>query len=136
VNYEHMTAPCGLPCFDCAVHLADKDPELRARLAKHLGLPPEQVGCPGCREVKGKCPILPMSCSVFPCAEKKGVKFCYECADFPCDALHPYADQALRRPHNLKVFNLCLIKKMGLEAWAQNKAKSVSEVYFKGKFKL
>jgi hypothetical protein len=35
-----------------------------------------------------------------------------------------------------KVFNLCLIKKMGLEKWASEKAKSVRETYYKGKLKL
>jgi hypothetical protein len=39
-------------------------------------------------------------------------------------------------PHNTKVFNLCLIKKMGLESWAETKAKNVKSTYFKGKFKL
>jgi len=39
-------------------------------------------------------------------------------------------------PHNTKVFNLCLIKKMGLEAWAETKAKNVKHTYFKGQFKL
>jgi len=42
---------------------------------------------------------------------------CFECGDFPCDYLHPYADMAQIKPHNLKVFNLCLIKRMGLEKW-------------------
>jgi hypothetical protein len=31
---------------------------------------------------------------------------------------------------------LCLIKKMGVEAWAKHKAKSVKEVYFRGKRRL
>jgi len=48
----------------------------------------------GCRDENGKCAHLPMQCNVYPCAEKKGIKFCYNCSDFPCDHLHPYADQA------------------------------------------
>jgi len=40
----------------------------------------------------------------------------------PCDHLHPYADMGTTKPHDLKVFNLCLIKKMGLESWAKEKA--------------
>lgn len=53
-----------------------------------------------------------------------------------CDHLHPYADLAAQRPHNTKVFNLWLIEKMGLESWAKDKAQSVRDSYFKGKFKL
>jgi hypothetical protein len=31
---------------------------------------------------------------------------------------------------------LCLIKKMGLQSWAQTKAKNVRDTYFNQKFKL
>jgi hypothetical protein len=75
-------------------------------------------------------------CNVYRCIKKKGLQLCCDCDDFPCDHLHPYADQAAVKPHNTKVFNLALIKKMGLEAWAKDKAKSVKETYFKQKFKL
>ena len=136
MDYEKMTAPCGLACFDCVVHLAGEDEELRARVAKQFSMPEEKVNCPGCREVQGKCPVVPMECSVYPCAQEKSVTFCCDCPDFPCDSLHPYADQAGSLPHNTKVFNLCLIKKMGVEAWARHKAKSVKEVYFRGKWRM
>lgn len=39
-------------------------------------------------------------------------------------------------PHNTKVFNLALIRKMGLEKWAQEKAKLVKETYFGGKWNI
>jgi hypothetical protein len=136
MDYEKMTAPCGLACFDCVVHLADEDEGLRALVAKQFGMPEEEVNCPGCREVRGDCPVVPMECSVYPCAQEKGVTFCCDCPDFPCDSLHPYADQAGSLPHNTKVFNLCLIKRMGVEAWAEHKAKSVKEVYFRGKWRM
>lgn len=86
--------------------------------------------------MQGKCPVASAKCTVYPCAEERGVKFCCDCADFPCDSLHPYADQAGSLPHNTKVFNLCLIKKMGVEVWARDKARSVKETYFKGKWKM
>jgi hypothetical protein len=40
---------------------------------------------------------------------------------------HPYADQATARPHNTKLFNLCLIKKIGLDQWAKDKALNVKK---------
>jgi len=33
-------------------------------------------------------------------------------------------------PHNIKVFNLCLINKMGLEKWAESKAGDARQTYF------
>jgi hypothetical protein len=63
----------------------------------------------------------------------KGVKFCGDCADFPCSFLAPVADLAAIRPQNLKVYNLCRIKKVGLERWIEE-AGQIRKNYFTGKF--
>jgi hypothetical protein len=133
-----MTAPCGIDCFNCPVYLANENESLRNRVAETLGVPAARAICRGCRNQNGTIACLDMTepCGVYQCIEEKNLHFCHECADFPCDHLHPYADKAGERPHNAKVFNLCLIKKMGLERWAQSKAKEVRSVYFSQKFKL
>lgn len=136
MDYEKMTAPCGLACFNCVVYLAKDDIKIRKRVAKQFNIPLEKVYCKGCRAVKGKCPVVSMECRVYPCAKKKGVKFCFECKEFPCDLLHPYADKADSLPHNTKVFNLCLIKRMGLKKWAKEKAKKVKKDYFEKKWQM
>ena len=138
MDYTRMTAPCGLDCFNCPLYLAKENKELRSAIAKKLNIPPDAAVCGGCRNENGTIPILKMTepCSVYKCTKRKDIDFCSDCSDFPCDNLHPYAERAGEVPHNTKVFNLCLIKKMGLEAWAQNKAKSVKDTYFKGKWKL
>lgn len=138
MDYRHMTAPCGLDCFNCPVYLANENQKLRAVIAERFGIPEKEAVCQGCRNEGGTIAFLGMTepCNVYRCIEKKGLRFCCDCDDFPCDHLHPYADQASQKPHNTKVFNLCLIKKMGLESWAQTKAKSVRDTYFNQKFKL
>jgi hypothetical protein len=138
MDYRRMTAPCGLDCFNCPVHLARDNERLRAAVARTLNVPVEQVVCRGCREENGTIGLLGMTepCNVYRCIQKKGLDFCCDCPDFPCDHLHPYADKAAERPHNTKVFNLCLIKKMGVEKWAETKARSVRDTYFRGQFKL
>ena len=138
MDYNQMTSPCGLDCFNCPVYLANENEVLRDAVSKRLGLPREKCVCAGCKNEKGIIGILTATepCNVYKCIQKKGYSFCFECADFPCDYLHPYADQAGSKPHNTKVFNLCLIKKMGLENWAEKKAKKVKDTYFKAKFKL
>jgi len=138
MDYKQMTAPCGLDCFNCPMYLAGENEELRAKISKNMGIPFEQAMCLGCRNESGTIAFLNMAerCSVYKCIEKKGFNFCCDCPDFPCDYLHPYADRASQVPHNTKVFNLCLIKRMGLESWAETKAKSVKDTYFKGQFKL
>ena len=139
MDYQQMTAPCGLDCFNCIAYLAYEDSKMIPVMAKVLSIPIEEAEkavCKGCRDQDGKIPFIPMGCSVYPCAKRKNISFCYECADFPCDHLHPYADQAANVPHNTKVFNLCLIKKLGLETWAEEKAKDVKDIYFNGKWRL
>jgi hypothetical protein len=128
MDYKHMTAPCGLPCFECYLYLANNDQGIRAAVAHELGIPEEKAVCRGCRNEGGTCAHLPVACRVYPCTEKKGIHNCSECADFPCDYLHPYADNA-KLWHNTKVFNLCLIKKMGIEDWAKQKARRVLQTY-------
>jgi len=138
MDYKQMTAPCGLDCFNCPMFLAGKNKKLRATISKNMGIPLEQATCLGCRNEKGAPAFLNMTepCNVYQCIDRKGNNSCCYCFDFPCDHLHPYADRASQVPHNTKVFNLCLIKKMGLESWAETKAKSVKDTYFQGKWKL
>ena len=138
MDYLQMTAPCGLDCFNCSIYLANENEELRASISEKLEIPLEGASCTGCRNEGGTIAFLCMTepCSVYRCIEKKRVQFCYKCQDFPCDHLHPYADQASQVPHNTKVFNLSLIKKMGLETWAKDKAKSVRDTYYKEPWKL
>jgi len=120
------------------MYLANENEELRAKISKNMGIPFEQAVCKGCREEAGKPDFLNWTepCNVYRCITKRNLDFCYQCSDFPCDNLHPYADRASEVPHNTKVFNLCLIKKMGLESWAKTKAKDVKHTYFKEKFRL
>jgi hypothetical protein len=136
MDHRHMTAPCGLPCFECYLYLANEDQEIQAMAAQHLDIPLEKALCQGCRNHEGQIPHIPMPCRVYPCAAAKGVDFCCDCPDFPCDFLHPYMDRCAVVWHNTKVFNLCLIKKMGLEAWARNKARSVRDVFISGQWRL
>ena len=138
MDYKQMTAPCGLDCFNCPMYLAKENEKLRAAISRNLGIPMERATCDGCRNEKGTIAFQNRTepCNAYRCIEEKGYDFCCECSDFPCDYLHPYADRASQVPHNTKVFNLCLIKRMGLESWAKTKAKSVKDTYFKGKFKI
>ncbi|MBN1780997.1 DUF3795 domain-containing protein [bacterium] len=135
MDVRQMTAPCGRDCFNCPIYLAGENPRLRSIIAKKMNLPEERIRCSGCRNEKGCIAFVGWTspCSIHACAEEKGAVFCFECADFPCDRLHPVADRADSIPHNLKVFNLCLIKKMGLETWAAEKAKLANDTYMRAK---
>ena len=139
MDYFHLTAPCGLDCFNCTFYLAAENQEARSQLdqwSKEFNIPREFMDCRGCRHHDGKIPVQlhlfgeDHRCAAYECSKEKGVDFCGACGDFPCDYLHPYADKADQLPHNTKVFNLCLINRMGLEKWAETKAAEVRKTYF------
>lgn len=136
MDYKQLTAPCGLDCFNCPMYVAKTNEKLRATMAKMMNMPFEKAYCLGCRDEKGIISSVGRNepCIAYKCSVEKGVDFCFECAEFPCDHFQPRADKASQRPHNIKVFNLCLIKKMGVESWAKSKAKTVRDTYFKGQF--
>lgn len=146
VNWMELTAPCGLDCFNCPGYLANDNEEIRKQLAtkaSEYGISYKKAYeisvCKGCRNEEGICPIGGLRtepCKVFKCVTSKGIESCADCSDFPCDHLHPYADKAAMLPHNMKVFNLALIRKMGLEKWASEKAKLVRNTYFNGKWNI
>ena len=136
MDYSQMTSPCGLDCFNCPAYLANENQELSATISKTFGIPSQKASCNGCRNEGGRILDRSEPCNVYRCIGKKRIQFCCDCTDFPCDHLHPYADRASQVPHNTKVFNLCLIKKMGLKSWAEDKAKNVRDTYYNGKFKL
>jgi len=145
MDYLQMTAPCGLACFDCRYLLANAEKKGTGRFNRDErlnGIPAEIWLCKGCREQKGVLKSHELffgrsgPCHVYRCTSEKEIDFCFECPEFPCDHLHPCADRSAQVPHNIKVFNLCLIRKMGLEAWAESKAASVYETYFHKWFSL
>lgn len=140
---QELTAPCGLDCFNCPFYLANDDEELRKQLkagtfSAGYSLSDEEAVCKGCRRENGMPPVrrkfTTEKCKVIKCISSKAIESCADCSDFPCDNLHPWADCASIAPHNIKVYNLALIRKMGLEKWAQEKAKSVRDAYFNHTF--
>jgi len=105
-------------------------------LSEEYNIPVEIMLYSGCRKHNGQIPLQKHvfgeahRCAAYECSHDKGLKFCGDCEQFPCDNLQPYADKAGDLPHNIKVFNLCLVNKMGLEKWASFKASEVRKVYF------
>ena len=63
------------------------------------------------------------------------VASCSECSDFPCTRLCPSANRADVLPHNLKVFNLCTIKRVGVEGFVKISG-DVERRYFKGTMEI
>jgi hypothetical protein len=133
-NYQELTAPCGLDCFNCPLYEGIITDETRQMMAKRWNVQPEQVGCKGCRAEQGCQMHFQEGCATLDCVQAKGVSFCFECDEFPCSKLQPAVDGAAIYPHNTKVFHLCRMKAIGVERWAQEEALTIRSKYYKGKF--
>ena len=129
-----LTAPCGLDCFHCEIYEDNLTNDLAQVIHEKFGVPKEAIPCRGCRQQDGKHFHLPeKGCATLNCVKAKGVELCCDCDDFPCPLLAPTADGASRYPHNMKVYNLCRIKQVGLEQWIEESGE-IRKKYFAGKF--
>jgi len=128
---QNMVSPCGVDCGSCGAHIAGNDPVMLEKLLS-LGLKKEDLPCKGCRALDGRCPTVSGQCEHYICARQHGVAFCGECKEFPCQRLHPAADRAGTLLQNMKVFNLCLIQRDGVDCWLAKNA-DIKQTYFRGK---
>jgi len=128
-----LTAPCGLDCFNCPVYEGNITEEVKKQVSDSLNIPIEETPCKGCRDEKGKCKFaVNNKCATWDCVQEKGVTYCYECKDFPCEMLMPTLDGA-QFPQNMKVYNLCRMKLNGIDNWIKESGE-IRKKYFEGKF--
>ncbi len=127
-----MVSPCGVDCGSCLAHTVKEDDKIIIDKLVSLGIKREDIPCKGCRPLKGHCPTINGDCENYECSKNKGVDFCFECGDFPCSKLMPAADRANTLVHNMKMFNLCFIKKHGLDKWLEETPK-IKKTYYTGK---
>lgn len=128
---QELAAPCGLYCGACPAYRAISDAALAERLAQAMGRPVEDVTCRGCRAQEGEIMGLPL-CDTYTCIQQRKLEFCYQCPDFPCLKLAPCADKATEIPHNMKIHNLLIAQKKGVQALA-DEARDIWRMYFRGK---
>lgn len=110
MNYQELLeilAPCGLNCAKCLSHHQGEIKSLSQGLQERLGSFDHyaerfvnfnpvfknyqgfkeilnfftQGSCQGCRQ--GTC--LNSACGIISCHKEKGVDFCFQCEEFPCD---------------------------------------------------
>jgi hypothetical protein len=109
--YYNDHAPCGIHCKSC--------PGVRI------------FNCKGCREEKGQIRNFPI-CKTYECVTNKELKFCYECDDFPCEKLQPIVKFEIFLPHNSKIYNSLMMKKLGIVKWNEIVEEKM-ELYYEGK---
>ncbi len=132
MDMNHV-APCGIDCVNCELFAANGNRDAWARVAQRRGGEPEAYACKGCR-AGGGCVFFD-GCETLSCVKDKGVDFCSDCASFPCRRLMPLAEGASFYPHNMKAYNLSVIKTRGPEAFLAE-SKDIRLRYYTGSFKI
>jgi hypothetical protein len=116
--HRALQGRCGLFCGDCEVYIAysTNNTESQRTIAKATGenkgkaLAPEQVKCLGCKGSMNS--HWRTRCKIRECAEDKGMEFCYQCRQYPCQEM-----QSFLKTHSNAGENLRTISKIGPDAW-------------------
>jgi hypothetical protein len=110
-----LTAVCGLFCPSCTLYIGThEDPNRLEWLAERFGCPVEDLECHGCRSEK-RALYCKTRCTFGTCAGEKGVDFCGECPEYPCEALKVFQAEM---PHRIELWNSHQrIQEVGYETW-------------------
>jgi hypothetical protein len=110
-----LSAVCGLFCPSCTLYIGStEEPERLRALAERFGAPVGAMECHGCRSAKRGL-YCEKVCTMRGCAEQKGVSFCGECPEYPCEELKAFKGQM---PHRAELWeSLDQIGREGYEAW-------------------
>ena len=109
-----LAAVCGLYCEACTLFIATKEDPARLKgLAARFQLSEEAMKCHGCRAAK-RGPYC-QTCKMFACATERGIEFCSECEDYPCNDLKQFQSE---RPHRIELWDdLARIRDIGYKPW-------------------
>ena len=109
---------CGLNCGACAVLGANErgDEEWLEKTAESEPCKPDGLRCHGCKtEVTA---MFCTDCGMRLCARKKGIEFCNECKEFPCETIKSFRND--KHSHHSVIFkNLRTIREKGVLAWLE-----------------
>ncbi len=95
---EHLIAACGMNCGICRAYLRPKNP------------------CRGCRKAEQNRPRTREHCRLRVCKKRTG-RFCFSCADFPCERLK-HLDKRYRTRYGMsEIENLEYVRDRGLRAF-------------------
>lgn len=109
-----LAGACGLYCGACSIYrmYKDRDTERLERAARQVfHCRPDDIRCEGCGGPAEQ--VWSPDCRILACTRQRGLSFCCQCAEFPCDDLGAFS--AERR--GIPVANLHRLAEIGKEAW-------------------
>ena len=103
---EDLVAPCGIYCGVCKYYLSRVRGRYKSKKSGCEGCIPRDEGC----NFRDGCEPL----------NTKAVRFCFECADFPCETTDRLEKRYARKYRNSLIDNLTRIKESGIEQFLQD----------------
>ena len=95
-----LIAPCGMNCGVCKAHLRKNNP------------------CHGCNYAELNRPKTRAYCKLRLCSKRSG-KFCYSCAEFPCNRLTSLDERYQKHYDMSEIENLKYIKDNGIKKFLE-----------------
>jgi len=120
---KKLAAICGLDCEACSVYIGTtEEPDRLKRIAENFDQSVEDMKCSGCRS--GNRSFFCRTCDFKDCSEEKGIEFCGECDDFPCEDFRTFQKA---RPHRIEIYeDMKTISEKGWDEWLKEKRKEYS----------
>lgn len=120
MSNRNLLGVCGIYCGACLTYRAYKDNDQKLiDFLKEKGFSKEQIRCEGC--VSGDVSPACVQCQFRDCAKQKGITFCFECKDMPCNMIIELAEKrskANNLPHLILCpVNLQSLKSIGVQEW-------------------
>lgn len=88
---------CGFYCGSCSILAAykkglEQQKKLATELSKYMKrtVKSTEIQCQGCQNLSGFC--WGNNCRIKACAKEKGVSFCGDCKEFPCETFHKFSE--------------------------------------------
>ena len=125
---------CGLNCARCSLYLIPEEKKSAEQVLtwfKSQKWRPEELTvdefmknngreCEKCRGPENKC--WTEDCFFRSCAIEKGLDYCFQCENLPCEKLSAFANDGA--PHHKQTLeNLEIMKKIGLKAFIESHSK-------------
>jgi hypothetical protein len=122
-SYKTFAAVCGLYCRACSWYIAaTEEPERLRRLACQFHFTEEESICHGCRSGK-RLPYC-ANCKMSACAAERGIDFCSQCDEYPCNDLKSFQSAM---PHRIELWrNFDRIRAAGYTQWLREMEKHYS----------
>ena len=109
-------AVCGIDCMTCSIHLRTEE-ELEYQRSRNRD--PDKVRCDGCRSDRNACHWGSDCVLLYCCLYERGLDFCGECSDFPCDKVIEWAGEW--EHHRIAVEKMKRMKEVGKDRWIEER---------------